>query len=328
MLFRGGEPYSAGMEIDRRHLSYLSAVARHQSVTQAAQELGITQPALSRSIQEIERILGLRCFDRLAHGVVPTSACRVLLERADSLLGGFAELEREAQQLAGSFTGSLTVGLGPAIAAGSAVHEVALLIARHPKLEVRIVVEPAVDLMKRLQNFELDFFAGDQSLALDARGSCDFESIDYIARLFCRKTHPILRAKEPLSEVMRYPVAFVSAPALAVESMRTLLREGDPSLRPSWKPAVEIGSTTALETLLLGSDFLGASATNAHEASLRSGTLRIVPLPRPLYVGPVGPVRLRERALSPAAEALWKSIVEAIRIDIAAGAEFADFSPA
>jgi len=309
------------MELDRRHLSHLSAVARHQSVTQAAQELGITQPALSRSIQEIERILGLRCFDRLAHGVIPTSACRVLLERASSLLGGFAELEREAQQLAGSFTGSLTVGLGPAIAAGSAVLEVALLIARHPKLEVRIVVEPPVELLKRLQNFELDFFVGDQSPVQDARGSFVLESIDYVGRLFCRDAHPILRAKTPLREVTRYPIAFVSAPPLAVESLRALLREGDPSLRANWKPAVEISSSPALETLLLGSDFVGGSTAHAHEAALRSGALRIVPLPRPLYTGPVGPVRLRDRTLSPAGEALWKAIIEAIRLDVAAGAE-------
>ena len=66
MHFRRGRPYSAGMELDRRHLVHLSVVARHQSVTQAAQELGITQPALSRSIQEIERILGGRALLRPA----------------------------------------------------------------------------------------------------------------------------------------------------------------------------------------------------------------------------------------------------------------------
>ncbi|MCU0671104.1 MAG: LysR family transcriptional regulator, partial [Myxococcota bacterium] len=159
------------MELDRRHLVHLSTVARHQSVTQAAQELGITQPALSRSIQEIERILGLRCFDRLAQGVVPTSACRVLLERAGSLLGDFEKLERDAQQLAGSFAGSLTVGLGPVISAGSTILEVAVLIARHPKLEIRIVVESASELLRRLQSYELDFFVGDQSLMQDSRAS-------------------------------------------------------------------------------------------------------------------------------------------------------------
>lgn len=309
------------MELDRRHLVHLSAVARHQSVTQAAQELGITQPALSRSIQEIERILGLRCFDRLAQGVVPTSACRMLLERAGSLLGDFEQFERDAQQLAGSFAGSLTVGLGPAISAGSAILEVALLIARHPKLEVRVVVESAGELLRRLQSLELDFIVGDQSLVQDSRGSFEFESVEYVARLFCRDAHPILRARTPHGEVTRYPVAVVSSPAPLIESMRRVLREGQPSLRPSWKPSLEVSSASVLEAVLLESDFLGGSASHAHAGALRSGALRIVPLPRPLYTGLVGPVRLRDRTLSPAGEALWKAIAEAIRLDVTAGAE-------
>jgi LysR family pca operon transcriptional activator len=309
------------MELDRRHLVHLSTVARHQSVTQAAQELGITQPALSRSIQEIERILGVRCFDRLAQGVVPTSACRVLLERAGSLLGDFERLERDAQQLAGSFAGSLTVGLGPVISAGSAILEVALLIARHPKLEIRIVVESASELLRRLQSFELDFFVGDQSLVQDSRASFEFESFEYTGHLFCREGHPILRARTPLGEVTRYPVAVASSPAPVVESMRRALREGDPKLRPSWKPALEVSTASVLEALLLESDFLGGSAAHAHAAALRNGALRIVPLPHPLYAGPVGPVRLRDRTLPPAGEALWKAIVEAIRIDVTAGSE-------
>lgn len=310
------------MELDRRHLVHLSAVAKHQSVTQAAQELGITQPALSRSIQEIERILGLRCFDRLAQGVVPTSACRVILERAGTLLGDFERLERDAQRLAGSFAGTLAIGLGPAISAGSAILEVALLIARHPKLDVRIVVESAGELLRRLQSFELDFFVGDQSLVQDLRPSFELESIEYVGRLFCRDAHPILHARAPLGEVTRYPVAVASAPARVVESMSRVIREGNPSLRPGWKPPLEVGSASVLEALLLESDFLGGSTAHAHAAALRSGALRIVPTP-PLYAGPVGPVRLRDRSLSPAGEALWKAVSEAIRLDVAAGAEHA-----
>lgn len=312
------------MELDRRHLVHLSAVARHQSVTQAAQELGITQPALSRSIQEIERLLGLRCFDRLAQGVVATSACRALLERVGPLLDDFEQLERHAQQLAGSFSGSLAVGLGPALAAGSAMLEVALLMARHPKLEVHIAVESSIELLKRLQGFELDFFVGDQAPVQDARGSVALESIEHVGHLFCRDAHPILRARTPLAEATRYPFAVMGAPVRGIDSIRALLREGDPSVRATWMPSLQIGHAAAFETLLLGSDFLGGSVAHAHESALRSGALRIVSLPRPLYVGPVGPVRLRERTLSPAGEVLWKAITESLRLDVAAGAELVD----
>lgn len=81
------------MELERRHLAHLAAVAEHRNVTRAAEALGLTQPALSRSIQEIERILGLRCFDRLPQGSVPTAACLTLVERARAMLKDFEAFE-------------------------------------------------------------------------------------------------------------------------------------------------------------------------------------------------------------------------------------------
>jgi DNA-binding transcriptional LysR family regulator len=66
------------MDLSRRDLEHLAAVADHGSVTRAAESLGITQPALSRSIQDLERRLGLRLFDRLPQGASPTVACEAL----------------------------------------------------------------------------------------------------------------------------------------------------------------------------------------------------------------------------------------------------------
>ena len=63
--------------------------------------------------------------------------------------------------------------------------------------------------------------------------------------------------------------------------MRKVLREGDPNVRPGWKPSLEVSTASVLEALLLESDFIGGSAAHAHAGALRSGALRIVPLPRP-----------------------------------------------
>lgn len=309
------------MELNRRHLIHLAAVVRHGNVTRAAQELGITQPALSRSIHEVERILGLLCFDRMPQGVVPTSACRALLERANDVIAGFEQLEREAQRLAGSFAGSLTVGFGPGIATGSAMLEVGLLIARHPKLEVRVVIAPPVELLRQLQSLELDFYVGDQTPALPVLDSLVVDSVAHAGYWLCRDGHPILRAASPLAEVTRYPVAVLTTTPAVLESLRAALREGDPALRPGWMPALDFGAAPALEALLLDSDFVGGSVPHAHAAALRSGALRLLPDSRPVYEGRVGPVRLRDRTLSPAAEALWKAIGEALRIEIGAVAD-------
>jgi DNA-binding transcriptional LysR family regulator len=307
------------MELERRHLEHLSAVARQRSVTRAADALGITQPALSRSIQEIERTLGIRCFDRLPQGTVPTPACLRILERARPLIDGFEDLERIAQRLSERFSGPLAVGLGPAVAAGGAMREVACLLAAHPDLECQVVIASAVELLRRLGAHELEFFAADQTPTEGNAVAVDLEPLDYHAVLLCRSGHPILQSDAPLREVTRYPLAAMGPPPLGLASLRELLREGDPSLPADWMPTLALDHAASLEIVLAEGDFLGASVTYAHGKSIRNGALRIVPLPRPLHRGRVGPVRLRGRTLSPAAEALWKAIVEVLGRDLAVG---------
>jgi DNA-binding transcriptional LysR family regulator len=307
------------MELERRHLEHLSAVARHRSVTRAAEELGITQPALSRSIQEIERSLAIRCFDRLPQGVAPTPACLRILERAVLLIRGFEDLEGEAQRLSERFSGPLAVGLGPAVVAAGAMREVARLLAHHRALRCQVVVASAVELLGRLEAHEIDFFVADQTPIEGKPIAIELEPLDYHAVLLCRAGHPILRTETPLCEVTRYPVAAIGPPPLGLASLRELLREGDPSLPADWMPRLVLDHAASLEDVLAEGDFLGSSATYAHADALRTGALRIVPLPRPLHRGRVGPVRLRGRTLSPAAEALWKATVETLRRDLAVG---------
>jgi DNA-binding transcriptional LysR family regulator len=310
------------MDLDRRHLAHLAAVARHRSMTRAAEELGITQPALSRSIQEVERILGLRCFDRLPQGAAPTPGCLALLERARAVLEDFEALEREAQRLGERFAGRLALGLGPVVAGGSAMREVARFVALHPDLRCRVVVDGPDALAERLRRLELELVVADHS-ALEQNGAFVLEPIEYEALLLCRPGHPLLRAKRPEREIARHPVAVLGPHAAGIAALRRFLREEDPSVGDDWTPALALDNPGSLREALLAGAFVGATAAHAHDEDLRAGTLRRVHLTRVLYRGRVGPVRLRDRTLSPAAEALSKAIADALRIDVAAGARLA-----
>lgn len=306
------------MELERKHLRQLSAVAAHRSVTQAAQALGVTQPALSRSIGDLERQLGVRLFDRLPQGVVPTPACRDLLERAHALLAEFEQLEREAQRLGGELAGELAIGIGPAVAAGSAALEVGRLLQEHPRLRCRVVTASAHELGQRLRALAIEFFAADLTL-FDARKDVfELESMAYAGHLFCRADHPILRSDDPLRSITRFPIGLLGPPPAAVAAVRRRLREIDPALPADWEPALVLDDARILSALMLETDLVGGSTGYAHAALLRSGELVSLPLPQPVYLGRVGPVRLRGRSLSPPAELLWKAIGQALRRDLGA----------
>ena len=98
--------------MDFRHIRAFIAVADASSVTKAAQRLHISQPPLTRQIQQLEQELGLTLFVRHRHGVVLTEGGRRLLEKARQWDLAAAEFADAAEQLKAAQSGRLRVGIG------------------------------------------------------------------------------------------------------------------------------------------------------------------------------------------------------------------------
>src|SRR5262245_64401798 len=98
-------PKTSEISISRRlrfrDLQVFFAVVHCGSMAKAAAELGVTQPAVSEVIGELEHAFAVRLFDRSPHGVVPTIYGRALLKRAlaafDELQHGFRDIELLAE---------------------------------------------------------------------------------------------------------------------------------------------------------------------------------------------------------------------------------------
>jgi len=218
------------MALERHHVDHLVAVARFGNVTRAAAALGVTQPALSRSVRGLERKLGLRLFERVRSGGIPAPACRRLLASAQRLLGEFDALEREAQSLGGSFDGGFAIGLGPAVVAGSAMRAVGRLLTDHRRLACRIVTASALELLRRLREHALEFFVGDLTPLAGADEAFELEAFDYDGVLLCRAGHPALAARSPLAAALDHPIALLGPPPAGLAAVRALLREARPGL--------------------------------------------------------------------------------------------------
>lgn len=104
LCFSGMGALDSG-RVELRHLRVFEAVARLQSFTQAADELSITQPALSRTIRQLEDALGVRLLDRSSRHVETTMAGRAFLDHVERVL---AELERAF----GAVRRQASIGLG------------------------------------------------------------------------------------------------------------------------------------------------------------------------------------------------------------------------
>ena len=93
------------------HLRDVVAVADRGSLRAAARHLGIAQPAITRSIREIERELGVALFERRARGVVMTPLGEVFLRRALAMQNELRLAREEMDQLQGKTTGRVSIAL-------------------------------------------------------------------------------------------------------------------------------------------------------------------------------------------------------------------------
>jgi LysR family transcriptional regulator, pca operon transcriptional activator len=133
-----------------RLLRGAEAIETHRSLLRASAALGVTQPALTKSLQELEEIVQLKLFERHPRGVSPTAAGTVFVRSARRILAELHRLDDELDRLADPETGTVVVGALPVAAAGILPGVLTRLKASHPKIRVRLQQGRMEDLLPAL----------------------------------------------------------------------------------------------------------------------------------------------------------------------------------
>jgi len=121
-----------------RHLRYFESLAQHGHFGRAAEALGISQPALSIQIRELEDIVGGPLVERGARQVRLTSLGEMLLQRGRDILRAVDELASLARTASEELTGRLRVGIIPTVAPYVLPKIIDILAERFPELELHL----------------------------------------------------------------------------------------------------------------------------------------------------------------------------------------------
>lgn len=140
------------MEIDQ--LNYFLKVAECQSFTRAAEELGISQPALSRSIQRLEEELGQPVFERKVRSLAMTDAGKLLKIRAKQVLDILADTKAEITDDGQS--GVVRIGAIPTIAPYFLPDLLRAFSSSHPRAMVQVNEATTDQLIKNCSHGEID----------------------------------------------------------------------------------------------------------------------------------------------------------------------------
>jgi DNA-binding transcriptional LysR family regulator len=146
------------MDLSLGKLRQLITVARCGSFSRAAEELHMTQPALSRSIAALERRYGFPIFNRIGHGVEPTAAASQVLSQAELLLQSMQVFDSNMALLANAKTGTLKMGLPPLLASQVLAPLAREFFARAAEIELRVSVRSGPALLEELKNDVIETF--------------------------------------------------------------------------------------------------------------------------------------------------------------------------
>ena len=120
------------------HIRDVLAVAELGSLRAAGRHVGIAQPAITRSIQEIEHELGVSLFERHAKGVRLTSVGELFVRRASAIQAELRRAYEEVEQVKGSSGGEVSVAMSIAATISLMPNAIADFQKRHPKALLKL----------------------------------------------------------------------------------------------------------------------------------------------------------------------------------------------
>jgi DNA-binding transcriptional LysR family regulator len=280
-----------------RQLKVFQTVARHLSFSRAAEELHLTQPAVSAQIRELEDHAGLPLFERLGRRVCLTAAGRELVGQSRAILQQFREAEEAMARLKGISGGTLSVAV---ISAGDYFFPrlLAEFVRRHPGVGLDLTVQNREGLLERLADNESD-------LAVMVRPPDD-ENLVHEA--FAPHAYVIVASPEhPLAGARRIPLARVLDESFVVREQGSdtwnSMRDAFGTHFASLRVAMVIASTETIKQAVIAGFGLGFLSSHAISLETAAGTLVVLdvegfPAMRHWYV-----VHRRHKRLLPVAVA-------------------------
>jgi LysR family pca operon transcriptional activator len=272
-------------------LRAVDAIETQRSLLKAGVVLNVSQPALTKSLRELEDILQLRLFDRHSQGMRPTEAGLVFVQSARRVLAELHRLDEELDRLSSPGGGTVVLGALPVAASGVLPGVLTRLKAAHPGIRVRLHQGRTEELLPLLASGEIDLIVGRlyEPAVPDGfkREALWTEPISILARA----EHPIFSSSAvTLEELRRYDLVLPTITQRVGQEIEHLL-----SLL-GLEPATSLRSSSYgfIREMLHGTDLLSVMPRLMMVGDLLRGTLQVVALPIPTPDRPAGLILPRD----------------------------------
>ena len=281
------------------HLRDVVAVAEHGSLRAAARRIGVTQPAITRSIREVEQELGAILFERHARGVRLTEIGAAFMRRASAVHAELRRAREEVEQLKGRNTGEITVSLSTASSLSLMPSAVKAFRKRCPDAILKISESFFRPIEPDILSGAVDFYVGPIDIAAASQQFAVEKLFDNRRLILARKDHPLAGARRLTDLVDAEWVRPVLSGTNTDVDVDLLFEEKgyDPP-----KVALHARSAMVMLLVIINSDLLTILPEQWLDFPLLSNLVAPLPLDEPLPGVPICIVRRRDMPLTPLAE--------------------------
>lgn len=258
-----------------RQLRVAVAVADEGSVLKASRALGLTQPATTRSLLDLEDYLGVRIFDRLPRGVALTRYGEAVIARARRVL---AEVDRIGEDLILIDTGMLeaiVVGVLPSAATGLMPQVLTRFNTAHPGTTVQIVEGRMHELLALLGSNKIDLIVGRLYEPVIPDSFIREPLYDEPLALLARYGHPLFKdGRIDLESLKTQPFILPTLDQRLGQDVEMAMRGN--RLEPE-APVLRASSMSMIREVLMTSDRVAMLSSLTMVGDLVRGSLRLVP---------------------------------------------------
>lgn len=225
-------------DIDLNLFKVFSKVAEEGNITKAAEKLYVSQPAITKSIKQLEKNLGGTLFIRTKKGVKLTEEGNVLYLYVKNILEEFKNAQNKFNSLINLEEGKIRIGASATVAKHFLMPYIEKFHILYPNIEISIVNELTVNLVKDLKNGYLDLLVSNMPM----------DTLNYLKIDVCAKLHDTFATSKKyidlqdkilkISDITKYKIITQKEPSNTREFLNGFMRENN----IEFKPDIEIVS--------------------------------------------------------------------------------------
>lgn len=291
-----------------RQLLLLVGLDEERNIHKTAETLGMTQPAASKLLKELEDMLGVELFERLPRGMRPTWYGEIMIRHARMVIANLGQAHEEISALQVGMTGQVNIGVIMSPATALIPQAIAKVKATHPHLRIGVQMDTSDVLQPRLQQGKLDILVARLFEENDNEG-LSFEPLaEERVCVVARRDHPFLARKNlTLSDTVGE--AWVLPPASSVLRHRFDLSFRQNNIEPP-KNVIETFALPVTTQVLAQSDTLAVLPVEVANYLAGFGLVAVVPLELPCHMDEFGIITRRDHLLSPGAQIMLSALRE------------------